>query len=436
MLSDNFEQFIAAKQLFTHNDRILLAVSGGVDSMVMLALFVRCGYKVAVAHCNFCLRGAESDKDEALVRATAEKYGLELHCTHFDTRAEMAARRLRYAWFEQLRREHNYTVVAVAHHADDAAETFFINLLRGTGLRGLTGISARVGHIVRPMLFASRADILAYAADEEIAFREDASNHSREYLRNRIRLDIVPRLREINPDFTALMSRNFARLEAVQRFIDGCIDRIRAQAVTSAGDIDTIHTDLIDKSLPQKFVLYSLLNAGYGFKGKTVDELCCALANGRTGRRFYAGGYIASIDRGNIVIAPIVPTEGQAILQYEYLTRDEITETKTPPHIALLDADKLQFPLVLRHWQEGDRFVPFGMKGHKKVSDFLIDAKRSLPEKERQEVLLSGDEIVWVVGLRIDERYRITHETKNVLRITQNLPPAEDCTVLLCKTEK
>ena len=444
-LIEAFQRYIAENNLVTHDDRILLTVSGGVDSMVMLSLFVRCGYAVGVAHCNFQLRGAESDEDELLVRDEAARYGVPWYNRRFETAAEMertgesmemAARRLRYAWFDELSHAEGYTAVAIAHHADDSIETFFINLLRGTGLRGLTGISIQVGKVVRPLLFASRREILEYAAANHIPYREDSSNRSTKYLRNKIRLGLIPRIREINPKFTSLMCRNLARLTDAQLFINHGIERIRETAVTSSEGIDTIHLDRIDPAFPQEFVIYELLNSAYGFKGDVIDALCRALGQGASGRRFYARDHVAVPDRGRILVAPIAPDDeclttvekgaprsycGNAVLYYEYCDIDTIKNFGVPEHIAQVDADRLQFPLTLRRWKEGDWFIPFGMTGRKKVSDFLIDAKVSLPEKQRQFVLLSGEEIVWLVGRRIDDRYRLTSETENVLRITKEI---------------
>ncbi|OUN57883.1 tRNA lysidine(34) synthetase TilS [Alistipes sp. An66] len=444
-LIEAFQRYIDENNLVTHDDRILLTVSGGVDSMVMLSLFVRCGYAVGVAHCNFQLRGAESDEDELLVRDEAARYGVPWYNRRFETAAEMertgesmemAARRLRYAWFDELSHAEGYTAVAIAHHADDSIETFFINLLRGTGLRGLTGISIQVGKVVRPLLFASRREILEYAAANHIPYREDSSNRSTKYLRNKIRLGLIPRIREINPKFTSLMCRNLARLTDAQLFINHGIERIRETAVTSSEGIDTIHLDRIDPAFPQEFVIYELLNSAYGFKGDVIDALCRALGQGASGRRFYARDHVAVTDRGKILVAPIAPDDeclttvekgaprsycGNAVLYYEYCDIDTIKNFGVPEQIAQVDADRLQFPLTLRRWREGDWFIPFGMTGRKKVSDFLIDAKVSLPEKQRQFVLLSGEEIVWLVGRRIDDRYRLTSETENVLRITKEI---------------
>ncbi|WP_295939343.1 tRNA lysidine(34) synthetase TilS [uncultured Alistipes sp.] len=444
-LLEGFERYIAENDLITHDDRILLTVSGGVDSMVMLSLFTDSSYKVGVAHCNFQLRGEESDEDEVLVEREAAKYGVAFYNKRFDTLGEMertgesmemAARRLRYAWFDQLSREHGYTVIAIAHHADDSIETFFINLLRGTGLRGLTGISAQIGKVVRPLMFASRKEILEYAAAKHIPFREDSSNRSTKYLRNKIRLGLIPRIREINPKFTSLMRRNLARLTDAQLFINHGIERIRAEAVTSDGDTDTIHLNRLDPAFPQEFVIYELLNSAYGFKGDVVDSLCHSLRNNMTGRRFYARDRVAWVDRGTIVVTPIDPEDtcqtsvergqlrsyaGNSVLYYEYSDIDDIQHFSVPENIAQIDADRLRFPLTLRRWREGDSFVPFGMTGRKKLSDFLKDAKVSTAQKQRQFVLLSGEDIVWVVGHRIDDRYRLTPQTENVLRITKEI---------------
>ena len=445
MLADNFQRYIDENGLATREQRILLTVSGGVDSMVMFSLFRECGYRVGIAHCNFQLRGEESDEDEVLVAREAERYGVPCYNRRFETASEMertgesmetAARRLRYAWFEELRQQEGYDLIAIAHHADDSIETFFINLLRGTGLRGLTGIGTQIGRLIRPLLFASRKEILEYAVANHIPFREDSSNRSTKYLRNKIRLGLVPRIREINPKFTDLMRRNIGRLEDAQLFIDGAIGLVRRTAVDSAGGIDTIRVADIDPAFPRNFVIYELLNSAYGFKGDVIDALCRALGQGGSGRRFYAREHVAYVDRGTIVVGRIPsddPCEtevgqeaqrsycGNSVLYYERCDIDTIKNFGVPENVAQLDLDKLRYPLTLRRWREGDWFIPFGMTGRRKVSDFLIDRKVSMAEKERQFVLLSGDDIVWLVGRRIDDRYRLTRDTESVLRITREI---------------
>lgn len=436
-----FEHYVREHALFTREDRLLLAVSGGVDSMVMLALAAEAGYRIGVAHCNFSLRGTESDEDEVLVGETAARYGVPCYNRRFDTKAEMertgesmemAARRLRYAWFEELCATEGYTAVAVAHQADDSIETFFINLLRGTGLRGLTGITRQRGRIVRPLLFATRKEIVEYAVANRIAYREDSSNRSTKYLRNKIRLGLVPRIREINPQFTALMGRNIGRLSEAQHFIGSAIEKIRSEAVSTVNGVDRIELDRIDAAFPRDFVLYELLNSAYGFKGDVIDALCRTLDEGQSGRRFYAREWVAVTDRGAVEVARIddedpceveIPERairayaGNSVFYFERCSIDLIEHFGVPPQMAQLDAEKLQWPLRLRRWREGDRFVPFGMTGKKKVSDFLIDEKVSMMEKQRQFVLLSGEEIVWVVGRRIDDRFRLDDQTDEVLRI-------------------
>ena len=413
--------------------------------MVLMSLCVNSGYTVGVAHCNFCLRGRESDEDEILVQEHARKYGIECHNRRFDTVGEMertgesmeiAARRLRYTWFAELCEEHGYTVIAVAHHIDDSIETFFINLMRGTGLRGLTGIHQQVGRVVRPLMFASRKEILDYALHKHIPYREDSSNKTTKYLRNKIRLGLTPRIREINPRFPFIMSRNIERLMAAQRFIDGAIDHIYAEAVSDEDGIYTIHMENISNADSREFVIYEILSSRFGFKGDVVDGLCRALQSDTTGRRFYSRSHVAYVDRGNIVVTRISDEDncqvsvqqgqqraycGNSVLYFEIVDVDSLPSYNVADNVALLDADKVTFPLTLRRWSEGDTFIPFGMTGRKKVSDFLIDGKVSMAEKNRQFVLISGTEIAWLAGRRIADPFRITDSTERVLRITKEI---------------
>ena len=443
MLIERFQEYVNRQNLFTRQDKILLTVSGGVDSMVLMSLCVNSGYNVGVAHCNFSLRGQESDEDEIMVQETARRYGIECYNKRFDTQGEMertgesmemAARRLRYEWFYELCDKHNYTVIAIAHHIDDSIETFFINMLRGTGLRGLTGISNRVGRVVRPLMFATRKEILDYALHKHITFREDSSNRSTKYLRNKIRLGLIPRLKEINPRFAFMMNQNVARLTATQQFIDSAIDNIFERAARIEGDICTIEMDKIIDVRTRSFVIYEILSSRFGFKGDVVDALCKALDNDSTGRRFYSRSHVAYIDRGNIVVARIEdkdPCEimvnkgqqraycGNSVLYFEVCDVDSLPTYNVADNIALLDAEKITYPLTLRRWCDGDSFTPYGMNGSKKVSDYLIDRKVSMAEKSRQFVLLSGDEIAWLVGRRIAHPVRITDKIEWVLRITK-----------------
>ena len=412
--------------------------------MVLMSLTAAAGYRFGVAHCNFQLRGKESDEDELLVEHEATRLGVEFFNKRFDTTAEMertgesmemAARRLRYAWFRELCDEHGYTVIAIAHHINDSIETFFINMLRGTGLRGLTGINNHVGRIVRPLMFTNRKEIHDYAVAHRIPFREDSSNRSTKYLRNKVRIGLIPMLKEITPQFTTIMRRNVSRLSQAQDFISSAMSIIKRDVIEQDGDIRTIKVQSINPSLPRNFVIYEILSEEYGFKGDVVDALCHALDNNSTGRRFYAREWVAVVDRGDIVVSPIAEDDdcevvverrtlrsyvGGSVLYYQYCDIDFIDTLDQGENVALIDADKLQYPLRLRRWREGDWFQPFGMSGRKKISDYLIDKKVSMAQKSRQFVLLSGDDIVWVVGRRLDDRFAVTKRTERVLRIVRD----------------
>lgn len=446
LLIGRFEKYIRDNELIAPDDKVLLTVSGGVDSMVMMSLFSKTAYKVGVAHCNFQLRGAESDEDEVLVEQTAGVLGLEFFNKRFETRAEiertgdsleMVARRQRYDWFDELCRLHGYTVIAIAHQTDDSIETFFINLFRGTGLKGLTGIGLTRGKIIRPLLFASRKEITEYAVANHVHFREDSSNRTTKFLRNKIRLGLIPRIREINPKFTDLMRQNISRLIDAQVFIDQSIKVVRSTVQESRGVDFVIHVSRIPSPLPLNFVIYELLNSSFGFKGDVVDEICNSLESGHSsGKRFYSKSKVAYIDRGNIIISPICESDscsvtveryapraycGNSVLYMEWLDVDNVDKLSVPENVALLDADKVEYPFTLRRRRDGDAFIPIGMTGHKKVSDFLVDTKVPLPEKQRQFVLESADRIAWIVGRRIDDRFKITSETENILKITKEI---------------
>lgn len=434
--------YIAKHALLEPDDKVLLAVSGGVDSMVLLHLFSRFEYRLGVAHCNFHLRGEEGDEDARSVEEKCRELGIDHFNIDFDTMAEvnatgesveMAARRLRYDWFRRLCAEHGYTKIVIAHHADDSVETFFINLIRGTGLRGLTGIHVTNGNIVRPLLFAARREILDYAHENKIAFRVDSSNLTTKYLRNKIRLGVVPRIKEISPQFGTTMTANVERLSNALVFIDRQMDKIRQEITSRVGDSEVIAVERIDRQLPRDYVIYEMLRP-YGFSAEVVGDLIHGLGAGKSGVRFFSNTHVAYLNRRHIIVKDIRQSESYSLtverhedkvyglgglLTFEVVEREDIGELRQPEHIALLDADRVVWPLTVRIWEEGDSFVPLGMSGHKKVSDFLIDEKVPLPDKETQLVVESSGEIVWLVGRRIDDRCKITDATTHVLRIAR-----------------
>ena len=288
---------------------------------------------------------------------------------------------------------------------------------------------------MRPMMFATRKDIHDYAVAHRIPFREDSSNRSTKYLRNKVRIGLVPMLKEINPQFTTIMRRNISRLSQAQDFITSAINIVKSESLEQQGDIYRLKVANIRPTLPRNYVIYEILNSEFGFKGDVVDALCHALDSDATGRRFYAREWVAVVDRGDVVIATVTEDDscetivekntmrsyaGGSVLYYEYCNIDFIDNLDQGDNVALLDADKLKFPLKVRRWQDGDWFVPFGMSGRKKLSDYLIDKKVSMAEKSRQFVLVSGDDIVWVIGRRLDDRFAITRRTENVLRVMRD----------------
>ena len=441
-LVEKFCSYVAHEGLFTHDDNLLLAVSGGVDSMVLMSLVRAAGYRFAVAHCNFHLRGEESDGDEFLVESEVRKLGVAYHVAHFDTygevastgdSVEMAARRLRYGWFDELCNAHGYSVVVVAHHIDDSIETHFINMLRGTGARGLTGIAPRNGRVVRPLLFATREDIEMYAAQNEIPFRVDSSNMSMKHLRNRVRHEVVPMLKEINPQFTSIMQRNMTHLGQAQSFIDASMANIKRAVLSETRGVYRVDVASVDASLPRNFVIYEILSSEFGFRREMVADICSAIDSGATGRRFFASDMVAVVDREAILVMPITKGDdvevsvdcdtasaalGEVTFTFETLAMESVETLNQGADVALIDADRVAFPLTIRRWREGDTMVPLGMTGRKKISDMLIDAKVSLADKREQYVLLSGDDITWLVGRRIDNRYAVKKHTSRVLRVS------------------
>jgi tRNA(Ile)-lysidine synthase len=432
---DRFREFIEQKGLCRETDRILIAVSGGVDSVVMLDLFLKNGFKTGLAHCNFGLRADESDGDEEFVRRLAGVRGVTCYVEHFETEkiasekqisTQMAARKLRYDWFEEIRSGEGFNYIATGHNFNDSVETMVFNLIKGTGLRGLTGISAKTGNVIRPLLFARREEIEAYASENNLAFRSDSSNTSVKYHRNYLRHEIIPEFRNINPGFEVTIRNTLERLGGIQRFVNYLLETEKKSYMSLDGKDIYLKNDFFSR-INEPAILYEVISK-YGFNYDQCESITAGLGS-EAGKVFYSEEFILNIDRDHLIISPKQQTEAR----FEISKKDKLLVTdrfnltfeilETTPvlspdrHIAYLDLEKLHYPLVLRSWKKGDWFMPLGMKGKKKLSDFMIDKKIPLNLKKRIMVLLSKDSIAWVVGHRIDDRFKIDSKTRKILKI-------------------
>ena len=440
---NRFKKFIIKEALCGPEDKILLAVSGGVDSVVMAHLFHRAGYKYAIAHCNFQLREKDSEADEAFVKELAKRLDAPFFVKKFDTglyavanglSIQMAARELRYAWFDELLKEQHYNYLATAHHKDDVIETVILNLTKGSVLKGLHGILSKTNQIIRPLLFASKDEILEYATYKEHDHREDKSNADSKYQRNLIRNEVIPLLKQINPDIAETISfaarRRFQLEEWIKTFSEGVKKEI---VIATKKGIKISIPDLISKNIPPEILFEWIENFGFNFI--QVEELYEHL-NVTESKLFLASEYRMQKDRKTISIEKtsnqdfenILIKKGQSsveagefLFSMKMIHKSDI-EDFNDPSIAYLDEEKIQFPLLVRKWEHGDSFKPFGLRGRKKISDYLTDLKLTITEKEKQLVVCSGNDICWVVGHRIDDRFKVCEKTHNVLKIIVSDP--------------
>ena len=437
-----FKAFIQSNELIpAANASTLLAVSGGLDSVVMAHLFRQAERPFAIAHCNFQLRGADSDEDEAFVRRLAELYEAPFFVKQFDTKVyadenglstQVAARQLRYAWFAELCTIEGYAQVATAHHLNDSAETLVLHFARGTGIKGLRGIPAQNAQVIRPLLFATREAISAYAAENGIAWREDSSNASDDYTRNFIRHRIMPPIQEINPGFLYSAQKMMARMGELEDITDFFLDRwLRENSRTEADG--TLRFALSDLTvLPHTGHFLFLLLGKKGFTAEQCRQLGEDLLH-QTGREIQSDQYRALVDRNDLIISPLVPQQPEVQVQADDLMVTLpngarlmlMPAAPMPPYpdgreAILVDADELVFPLLLRGWQAGDSFQPFGMGGQsQKLQDYCTNGKLSRLEKERLWLLLNGDgKVIWVVGHRLDERFKIQRDDAAGLKIS------------------
>ena len=432
-----FFEYINEKHLFEPHQKVLLAVSGGIDSMVLLHLFEKSEFDYGVVHCNFQLRESDSNKDEEFVRKQVLMHGVPFFSTRFDTEdyarvngisIEMAARELRYSYFEKIRTENHFDFIATAHHQDDLLETFFLNLSRKTGIRGLTGIKEKTGNIIRPLLFASRKEIEDIARTNFIGFREDHTNSEVVYQRNFIRHRILPVFSELNPAFKNNLSETIGNLREVEDVFSFFMQKEKNKVVSVAGDEVSVSIENLLRFAFPKGLLFEILTP-YNFNADVIDQVFKSLEN-LPGKQFFSKTHRLVKDRVHLFITPLPESEDRIF----YIEKDDMElfapfdlaiekvqgnhfEIVKSSKIACLDMDKLEFPLLIRKWQHGDYFQPLGMKGFKKLSDFLIDEKIPVHEKENIWLLCSGQKIVWVIGRRIDNRFKITRETRQVFKI-------------------
>lgn len=422
----------SAEVLLNYEDNgLLLAVSGGSDSMVMLHLFAKwvqteTGRQICpllvVAHMNFSLRGDDSEADQALVEEKAKEYGFPIRTKKVDAAAvarmrgisiEMAARDLRYAWFEELCQSEGLTHIVVAHNANDRAETLLLNMMRGTGLKGLCSMRAKRGMVIRPLLDIPAAAIQSYAEENGIAYRIDATNLETTFARNKIRHQVMPVLEQMAPGVVLRMGKNAEHLLQASLVLDDLTEKKRQECACEDG----FSIPCLLRDGHTLFWIHALLSP-YGFHPNQTVQIAQSLT-GQSGTKFLSPGYALWIDRNRIVIRDLAVSELKKQIEYEQIERRADFSIPTDEKTVALDADKLEYPLTVRSPRPGDRFMPLGMKGYKKISDFLIDEKIPLYDKENVQLLCSGNDIAWVVGLRIDERFKVTQHTTTIMLLRQ-----------------
>jgi len=438
-MEKQFINYITQEKLIQANEQILIAVSGGIDSMVLLQLFQKTyGTHFAVAHCNFKLRASESDLDEQFITDYCNKHQIPLFVKPFNTTAfakqngisiQMAARQLRYEWFEHLSVKHNYSKIALAQHLDDQTETFFINLMRGTGIAGIHGILPLNGKLIRPLLFIDRKGLEAYQQQNKIPFREDESNKSNKYIRNYIRHNIIPEFENIAPNFSQKLDSNIKNFKEVEDFYKHTINKNLKSIINkdkleySIRINDLLSLDFIELHLRELLVRFH-------FSTDAINKVYLKLKSPSSGKIFESNTHRVLIDRDFIIIREKTTSDVEEYLVYEnknidfpITLKNEVINNNhnslvTASKIGLFSYEKIEFPLIIRKWKHSDYFYPFGMNGKKKLSDYFIDNKFTSFQKEDTWVLTSGKNIIWVIGERTDNRYRISKRTEKILKIT------------------
>lgn len=431
---ERFKKFIESEKLIPEGSRILLAVSGGVDSMVMCDLFKKSGFDLEVAHCNFNLRGDESDADEKLVKRFCLDFGIKFHSIRFDTEMvaknakkgiQETARKLRYQWFEEVMESNSLELLATAHHKEDSVETMLFNFSRGSGIDGLKGIESKRDQIIRPLLFAIKSEILRYAQKNQIPYREDASNKSLKYSRNKIRHRVIPELKEVNSSLVETLYTKSKIFKEGSDLIQKTILAELKKTLIFEGDSEKFPLSHLKDSSYPRLLLWNWLEKK-GFTSAMIEEVS-KIIDSQTGKKIENDEYSLFVNRDYLELMPnktlvltsksynsIEELKNDSLFKVEIKNYDEL-DISIDPAFAYLDMDKIVFPLLMREWQAGDRFVPFGRKKEEKVKEFLTHQKVSSSHKSNFKVLISEDKIMWLIGLRIDDRFKLGSSTKLVL---------------------
>jgi len=439
---NTFNKYLITNNLTNRNEKILIGLSGGRDSIFLTTLFKLSGYNIAVAHCNFNLRGKEANDEQKFVEAFAKQNSLEFFTANFNTKEyasknnvsiQMAARELRYNWFEQIRKNNNFDKIAIAHNKNDSIETFLINLTRGTGIKGLTGIKAKNGNIIRPILFVERNEITKYLINNNIVWKDDSSNNSDKYIRNNIRHNIIPEFELINSDFISTMHKNIEKLDSVYKIYNNEINLKRNKILIRQTNKTLINIDILKKLSPLNTYLFEFLKE-FNFTPEQIPEII-NIINSISGKQIVSQTHRIIKDRDYLIISESNKTP----TKQEFIITEGIIEIKVPLHIhidmfnkkkynipkltniASFDYNKINFPLKLRRWENGDKFKPFGMNNFKKLSDFFTDNKLSIIDKENVWLLTDCENnIIWIVNYRTDNRYKISETTEKIVQFTLN----------------
>jgi tRNA(Ile)-lysidine synthase len=440
-LIEKFSSYNREHQLINKKQPVLLAVSGGMDSAVLCHLFFSAGNSFSIAHCNFLLRGEESERDEKFTEQLALKYKVLFFIIKFETEQyardhrisiQVAARELRYRWLEEMRVKSQSVSIATAHHRDDNVETILMNFCKGTGIAGLHGIQPRQGNLIRPLLFATRNEIYNYAKYNKVDFVTDSSNLAQKYTRNYFRQTVIPAIEKVLPEVKENIADNIHRFSEAEILYEEALANHRKKLLIHQGDEYHVAVLKLLKSVPLETIVWELFKP-FSFQQGQVKELIKLLYSD-SGKQILSGTHRVIRDRKWLIVAPLSANNISTILIEEnqrlisignnqfMIEQIPATQYKIPPnnHIASLDAGKIKFPLQLRKWKQGDYFYPLGLGKKKKLSRFFIDQKLSLADKEKVWVITSGTSIIWVVGMRIDDRFKITPSTLSILRITQH----------------